>query len=92
MVGMTAVNMNASTGLVIRIFIKLLLAAIAVFVLTRVLSPMLMDVRNNFAFWTGVACWPAAVVVVVWAMAWIIGDLRTLRRQQGAPGRLSGPD
>jgi hypothetical protein len=86
------VNTNALTGLVIRIIAKLLVAAIVVFVLTRVISPMLMDVRSNLAFWGGVACWPLALVAIVLAAAWIRDDFRTLRRLRSAPIRLSGPD
>ncbi len=63
-----------------------------VFVLVAFAAPMLMDIRSNLAFWTGVACWPLAVLVGLVAAAWARRDLRALRRLRGGPVRLSGPD
>jgi hypothetical protein len=60
------------------IFVKTLSALAAVFVLIRVIAPSLMDDHNDIAFWTGVLCWPAAVVVAVGALVWIIRDIRGL--------------
>jgi predicted membrane protein len=92
MVDPAAVHTNASMSLLIRIFVKLLAALAAVFVLTRFVSPTLMDIHSDLAFWAGVACWPVAVILAILAVAWIYRDFKIFRRLQGAPTRLFGPE
>ena len=79
-------------SLLIRLVVKLALAVAAVFVLVRIAAPNLMDMHNDLAFWAGVACWPAALIVGLAAAAWIRRDYQSFRRLQGAPGRLFGPE
>ena len=92
MVDPAAVQNNASMSLVIRIFLKLVAALAAVFMLVRFAAPVLMDIHNDLAFWAGVACWPLAIILALLAAAWIYRDYRTFRRLQGAPARLFGPE
>jgi hypothetical protein len=62
----------------LRLFVKTLLAAALVFVLARIVAPDLMDIKNDIAFWAGLACWPLAIIVGVGAAISIARDLRGL--------------
>ena len=60
------------------LFIKTLAAAAIVFVLVRIVAPDLMDIKNDFAFWAGLACWPLALILGVVCALWIARDIRRL--------------
>ena len=62
----------------LRLFVKTLAAAAIVFVLARIVSPDLMNIKNDIAFWAGLACWPLAIIVGVGAALWIARDIRRL--------------
>jgi hypothetical protein len=85
------VTSKSPNGLVLRIVIELLAAAVTAFVLLAFAAPMLMDIRSNLAFWSGVGCWPLAGLIVVLAVFQARRDLKELRRLRGASGRLVGP-
>jgi uncharacterized integral membrane protein len=61
--------------------LKVLAVIAALFVLLRLASPNLMTAHNDILFWIGVACWPAAVLLVIWSGVWIARDVRALRRR-----------
>lgn len=82
---------KSPNGLVLRIVIELLAAAVTAFVLLAFAAPMLMDIRSNLAFWSGVACWPLAGLVLVLAGVQVRRDLEMRRRAKEEPGRLVGP-
>jgi hypothetical protein len=52
-----------------------------VFLLVRVASPMLMDMRDTALFVLGAACWPLATLILFWAGVWFASDWRTFRRR-----------
>ena len=64
-----------------RLVLKVLAVIAALFVLLRLISPNLMTAHNDILFWLGVACWPAAVLLVLWSGVWIARDVRALRRR-----------
>ncbi len=76
----------------LRIFIKTLFAVAVVFVLVRIVSPSLMDDHNDIAFWSGVLCWPLAVIVAVGGLVWIARDIRGLGAPHILPKRLPERD
>lgn len=82
---------KSPNGLVLRIVIELLAAAVTAFALAAFAAPMLMDIRSNLAFWSGVACWPLAGLVLVLAGVQVRRDLKMRRRAKEEPGRLVGP-
>ena len=92
MVDPTPVTSNSRTSLWTRIAVELVAALAIVFALIRFAAPTLMDIRSDLAFWAGVACWPLAAATAAVAVAWIVRDLKALRRLKGGPVRLSGPD
>ncbi len=61
--------------------LKVLAVIAALFVLLRLASPNLMTTHNDILFWLGVACWPAAVILVLWSGVWVARDVRALRRR-----------
>jgi hypothetical protein len=63
--------------LVLKIFATL----VGLFALVRVISPSLMSRHDDLSFWAGVACWPAGLVVLIWAGVWIAQDLKIIRRR-----------
>lgn len=92
MVDPAAVRNKPSLSFLIRLVVKVTLALAAVFGLVRIAAPNLMDMHSDLAFWVGVACWPAALILGLAAVAWIRRDFMNERRHQGAPGRLFGPE
>ncbi|QUD88853.1 hypothetical protein [Phenylobacterium montanum] len=82
---------KSTNGLVLRIVVELVAAAVLAFALAAFAAPMLMNIRSNLAFWTGVACWPLAGAVILVAAALAIRDIRTLRREREIKARLYGP-
>ena len=70
------------------LLLKILATAALLFVLLRLISPLLMTQHNDLTFWIGAACWPAALVVAVWAAVWISQDLAVIRRRIGDRKRL----
>ena len=88
----TPVTPNPATGLVLRIIVELLVTPVTAFGLAAFAAPILMDIRNNLAFWAGAACWPLAALVVAVGLAWIVRDLKELFRLRNGPTRISGPD
>jgi hypothetical protein len=77
-----------SLAALLRIFIKTLVGIAAVFVLVRIISPDLMDIHSDLAFWAGLLCWPLALVVAVGAVIWIARDIRGLGASRLLPQRL----
>jgi hypothetical protein len=86
------VTANPSNGLILRIAVEIVAAAVTAFVLVAFVAPMLMNIRNNFTFWTGVGCWPLAAAVLLSAAALVRRDLRVLRRHKGVKVRLVRPE
>jgi hypothetical protein len=57
------------------------LVLIGAFLLVRVASPALMDMRDTARFILGAGCWPLAALILYWAGVWLVSDWRTFRRR-----------
>jgi hypothetical protein len=61
------------------LLLKILATLAALFLLLRVISPSLMTRHDDVSFWVGAACWPLALVLLIWAVIWITQDLKAIR-------------
>lgn len=54
------------------------------FALARIVAPLCMDLHNTALFWVGVACWPVAALILLWAIIFSLADWRAFlsRRRQ----------
>ena len=68
--------------------LKSVIVLAGLFVLVRVISPNLMTSHNDLSFWAGVALWPLALVLLVWAGVWLSADVKFIRGRLDARKRL----
>ncbi len=52
-------------------FLRVLAVLLGAFLLVRVVAPPLMTMQNNFAFFLGAICFPAAIVLILWGGLWV---------------------